>query len=272
MGETNFLKKTVQIQKLFTQRRRHLLRRPDAPTRRPQIRSSPFTERGLKTSKSTILNCRLAFVGFEIWMKLFECLCETSAIAMLRSFQSLSRSPDGIGDFLSNQKGWGFIWPPYFGYSPDCRWTATSRKVTSSFIGLSHRLDHEQVGRHITCCVVWFLLTLKYPMQAHPSEMRNATMHSFTNALNPLVQLEEYERLRPRSVSSSKWFRSLDCTFLSTFQPTLHHQLQVLPKHLGVLINLRTATIQVRDCRKKTWLERWIKMGEVNQQHNVSFQ
>lgn len=71
--------------------------------------------------------------------------------------------------------------------------------------------------------------------------------------------------IRPRSASSFKWFKAL--TDLSVNLPAYSppHQLQLLPKHLGVLINLRTPASQVRDCRKKTWRfrEGW-KWGPVN--------
>ena len=59
------------MQKLLT-RRRHLLGRPDAPARRPRIRSSPFREKGSENVQNQqILNFRLAFVDFEILLTCF---------------------------------------------------------------------------------------------------------------------------------------------------------------------------------------------------------
>lgn len=101
--------------------------------------------------------------------------------------------------------------------------------------------------------------------------MRNAAIHSFTKTLNLLVQLVTRSvrmaqdlmfHIRPRSVSSFKWFRSLDWPFC---QPSSLLSTPPTP-----------STTQASGCtyqpahtrnpshrRKKPWLQRWIcmKMG-----------
>lgn len=154
---------------------RHLLGRPDAPAHRPRIRSSPF-EREIFSFESF----RWFWNFDESFLNVQE---KTSTIAETAAPVSHFHGLRVEYEISLATKKLRIYWPPYCRYSLDCRWTATSRKVTSSFIWLSQRLDHEQVGSHTTCCVVWFLLTLKCPCKLIHQRNAQCSNAFFTKTL-----------------------------------------------------------------------------------------
>ena len=123
----------------------------------------------------------------------------------LRSCQSLSRSPDGIGDFLSNQK---------------------AEVLLTSIRRVFPRSGQLPVGKLQVALLgdlkgsIWFLLTLKCP--CNRIHQRNAQCSNSFFFKNPepfgstrSVRMAQdlMFHIRPRSVSSFKWFRSLDWPF-----------------------------------------------------------